>query len=85
MNELFDALERYDFECDGGPLHNCQEWQVLRKQVNALLDPETGEPLHFETPPCPSCGERMLGTATIGERRLLGCMGCGARFEAVSK
>ena len=39
MNEitaLIDAVERYGFECEAGPLTNCVDWQKLRAAIAAL-------------------------------------------------
>ena len=30
---LVDKLEAYNFQCEGGPLQNCVDWQQLRKDV----------------------------------------------------
>jgi len=33
--ELFDRLEKYEFECPGGPLRNAVEWIELRRRFGA--------------------------------------------------
>jgi hypothetical protein len=33
--ELCNGLERYEFECPGGPLKNTVEWIELRRRLGA--------------------------------------------------
>lgn len=33
LEELLKSIERYDFECEGGPLVNCAEWMTLKRFV----------------------------------------------------
>jgi len=33
LQEMFDALESYNFECDGGHLINCIDYQNLKQLV----------------------------------------------------
>ena len=33
MQRLIDKIEAYGFQCDGGPLTGCQEWQLLKAEL----------------------------------------------------
>ena len=42
--DIIDRLENdYRFECEGGPLKNCVEWQELRRRVLASIPPVEAE------------------------------------------
>jgi len=38
MEDLLKNLERYNFECEAGPLKNCVEWKILRSEITALTN-----------------------------------------------
>jgi hypothetical protein len=62
LQALFDKLENYyDFECTGGPLKSCVEWQQLRAALAQqaapdlrALDPITAPLVNLH---CPFCWE----------------------------
>lgn len=42
--EFMRRLETfYDFECEGGPFRNCEDWDGLKRCFEALVD-HIGEP-----------------------------------------
>jgi hypothetical protein len=42
--ELIDSLERYDFECQGGPLSNVVDWRELRARLGHPSPPIQPDP-----------------------------------------
>lgn len=45
---LCERIELYGFQCEGGPLRNCVEWQDLRKLLDATFVPETERARHTD-------------------------------------
>jgi hypothetical protein len=39
LRDLVEAVSRYDFECQGGPMRNCVERRELQKRVG--VEPHT--------------------------------------------
>ena len=47
LTDLLNKIESYEFECVGGPLTNCQDWQRLRESLSSAQSAGVQE----ETPP----------------------------------
>lgn len=33
LAQLLDAIDKYGFTCEAGPLENCAEWEELRRRI----------------------------------------------------
>jgi hypothetical protein len=78
--ELIDSLERYDFECQGGPLSNVVDWRELRARLGHPSPPIQPDPAKIAA----SAYTRLQELEDDIQRRELGRVSLIAALKAIA-